>query len=220
MPTPMRSRGAGVDTGDLRVEETGGESGDVRRRGRRESPPEDLGPGDPCDERSRPHDVPMPSARAGGSNLTQEVGASGGEQHSSRRWRQYGELAGNEHTRRCCRQHPLPSEPDVRLFDASGLSIEQRPCVARPGTAPPAHDTPDETRPPHGPWGRPGQYYGRAGDRDSSGAAPRALRPTTDLLCPPNRSAVGSRPSTPGGSRPTFARGDVSTPIRPITGRP
>src|SRR5262245_45802932 len=69
----MRSRGAGVDTGDLRVEETGSEPGDVRRRGRRESPPEDLGPGDPCDKRSGPHDVPMPSARAGGSNLTQEV---------------------------------------------------------------------------------------------------------------------------------------------------
>src|SRR5262245_13862157 len=99
MPTPMRSRGAGVDTGDLRVEETGSEPGDVRRRGRRESPPEDLGPGDACDERPRPHDVPNPSARAGGSNLTQEVGASGGEQLSSRRWRQYGELAGNEHTR-------------------------------------------------------------------------------------------------------------------------
>src|SRR5262245_51274189 len=69
----MRSRGAGVDTGDLRVEETGSEPGDVRRRGRRESPPEDLGPGDPCDKRSGPHDVPMPSARAGGRNLTQEV---------------------------------------------------------------------------------------------------------------------------------------------------
>src|SRR6516225_6891131 len=72
MPTPMRSRGAGVDTGDLRVEETRREPGAVRRRGRRESPPEDLGPGDPCDERSGPHDVPMPPARAGGSHLTRE----------------------------------------------------------------------------------------------------------------------------------------------------
>jgi hypothetical protein len=34
------------------------------------------------------------------------------------------------------------------------------------------------------------------------------------------RLADRSRPSTPEGSRPAFARGDVSTPIRPITGRP
>ena len=72
----------------------------MRRRGRRESPPEDLGQGDPCDKRSRPHDVPKPCARAGGSNLSQEVSASGGLQHSSRRWRQYAKLAGNKHTRR------------------------------------------------------------------------------------------------------------------------
>jgi hypothetical protein len=48
----------------------------------------------------------------------------------------------------------------------------------------------------------------------------RTLPSETDLLCPPSRSAVGSRPPTPGGSRLAFARGDVSTPIRPITGRP
>src|SRR5271165_329506 len=89
-----------VDTGDLRSEKTGSDPGDMRRRGRRESPPEDLGQGDPCDKRSRPHDVPKPCARAGGSNLSKEVSASGGLQHSSRRWRQYGELAGNKHTRR------------------------------------------------------------------------------------------------------------------------
>src|SRR5271157_2349689 len=89
-----------VDTGDLRSEKTGSDPGDMRRRGRRESPPEDLGQGDPCDKRSRPHDVPKPCARAGGSNLSQEVSASGGLQHSSRRWRQYAKLAGNKHTRR------------------------------------------------------------------------------------------------------------------------
>ena len=55
---------------------------------------------------------------------------------------------------------------------------------------------------------------------DSAGAAPRALPPATDLLCPPSRLAVGSRPPTPGGSRLAFARGDLATPIRPITGRP
>ena len=47
-----------------------------------------------------------------------------------------------------------------------------------------------------------------------------ALPPASDLPCPPSRLAVGSRPPTPGGSQPAFARGDVSTPIRPVTGRP
>src|SRR5262249_27070438 len=46
-----------------------------------------------------------------------------------------------------------------------------------------------------------------------------ALPPVTDLLCPPSRLAVGSRPPTPGGSQPAFARGDVATPIRPVTGQ-
>src|SRR5271157_3843901 len=103
----MRSRDAMVDTGDLRSEKTGSDPGDMRRRGRRESPPEDLGQGDPCDKRSRPHDVPKPCARAGGSNLSQEVSASGGLQHSSRRWRQYAKLAGNKHTRRIARLLPF-----------------------------------------------------------------------------------------------------------------
>ena len=44
--------------------------------------------------------------------------------------------------------------------------------------------------------------------------------PPTDLLCPPHRLAVGSRPSTPEGSQPAFAWGNVPTPIRTITGRP
>ena len=92
--------------------------------------------------------------------------------------------------------------------------------MARPGSAPPAHDTPYETRSPHWPWGQPGRYCDSAGYRRSAGAAPRALPPATDLLCPPSRLAVGSRPPTPGGSRLAFARGDVATPIRPITGRP
>jgi hypothetical protein len=37
---------------------------------------------------------------------------------------------------------------------------------------------------------------------------------------PPSRLAVSSCPPTPEGSRLAFARGDVATPIRPITGRP
>jgi hypothetical protein len=118
----------------------------------------------------------------------------------------------------------LPSPPPLRTvqapFNAYGSSIEQRLCGIRPGSAPPAHDTPYETRSPHWPWGQPGRYYGRAGDRRSAGAAPRALPPASDLLCPPSRLAVGSHPPTPGGSQLAFARGDLATPIRPITGRP
>ena len=117
-----------------------------------------------------------------------------------------------------------PAPPPLRTgrapFNASGSSIEQRLCVARPGSAPPAHDTPYETRSPHWPWGQPGRYYASAGYRRSAEAAPRALPPVTDLLCPPSRLAVGSRPPTPGGSQLAFARGDVATPIRPVTGRP
>ena len=48
---------------------------------------------------------------------------------------------------------------------------------------------------------------------------PRTSPPGTVLLCLPNRLAVGSHPPTPGGSGLAFARGDVSTPIRPATGR-
>jgi hypothetical protein len=46
------------------------------------------------------------------------------------------------------------------------------------------------------------------------------LPPASDLPYPPSRLAVGPHPPTPGGSRLAFARGDLATPIRPITGRP
>jgi hypothetical protein len=119
------------------------------------------------------------------------------------------------------RSPPAPPFRTVRApFNAHGSSIGQRPCVARPGTAPPAHDTTYGTRLPHWPWSQPGHYYGRAGYRNSAGAAPRALPPATDLLCPPSRLAVGSCPPTPEESRLAFARGDVATPIRPVAGRP
>ena len=112
--------------------------------------------------------------------------------------------------RRCCRQHPLPSELHGRHFDACSSSIGQRPCVAlRSAVAPLALGS---------TW-----TLLRQGRRPSSaGAAPARIVtiPPTDLLCPPHRLAVGSRPSTPEGSQPAFARGDVSTPIRPVTGRP
>ncbi len=109
-----------------------------------------------------------------------------------------------------------PAPPPLRTgrapFNASGSSIEQRLCVARPDSAPPAHDTPYETRSPHWPWGQPGRYSASAGDRRSAEAAPRALPPVTDLLCPPSRLAVGSRPPTPGGSQLAL-RGVMSQPL-------
>ena len=128
-----------------------------------------------------------------------------------------GEFANSiSRVRRCCRQHPLPSELHGRHFDACSSSIEQRPCEIRPGTAPPAHDTPYGTRLPHWPWGQPGRYCGSAGYRDDSvaGAAPARIVaiPPTDLLCPLRRLADGSRPPTPEGSLPAFAWGDVCNP--------
>jgi hypothetical protein len=44
--------------------------------GSRESPPENLWQGKPCDKRSRPQDVPKPYAKVGGGNLQEEVKAS------------------------------------------------------------------------------------------------------------------------------------------------
>ena len=52
--------GAGVDTGDLRSKETGNDPDEMRCRGGRESPPENLGQGDSCDKRSKPYDEPRP----------------------------------------------------------------------------------------------------------------------------------------------------------------
>jgi hypothetical protein len=52
-------------------------------------------------------------------------------------------------------------------------------------------------------------------------AAPARIMaiPPTDLHCLLRRLADGSRPPTPRGSRLAFARGDLATPIRPMTGR-
>ena len=44
-------------------------------------------------------------------------------------------------------------------------------------------------------------------------------RPRQIGFAPRSRLAVGPHPPTPGGSQLAFARGDVSTPIRPVTGR-
>jgi hypothetical protein len=99
-------------------------------------------------------------------------------------------------------------------------SPQNRTCTLSMHPAQASNNASDETRSPHWPWGQPGRYFDRAGDRRSAGAAPRALPPASYLLCPPSRLAVGSHPPTPGGSQLAFARGDVPTPIRLITGRP
>ena len=85
-------------------------------------------------------------------------------------------------------------------------------------------------RRPTTPLTRRGRPIGLGVNLDSTTAEPatedrrrphlRTLPSETDLLCLPNRLAVGSCPPTPEGSQPAFARGDVSTPIRPVTGRP
>jgi hypothetical protein len=72
----------------------------------------------------------------------------------------------------------------VRRFDACSSSIEQRPCEIRPGSAPPAHDIPYETRSPHWPWGQPGRYYGRAGDRNRRGPHHGRCRPRQICFAP------------------------------------
>src|SRR5262249_8871933 len=53
------------------------------------------------------------------------------------------------------------------------------------GAVPPAHDTPCGARSPHWPWGRPGRYYGRAGDRRSAEAAPTDVAVRDRSALPP-----------------------------------
>src|SRR3954453_7361786 len=54
-----------------------------------------------------------------------------------------------------------------------------------------------------------------------AGAAPATAvtAAPTDLRRPLRRFADGSRPPTPEGILLPFGRGDVATPIRPVTGR-
>jgi hypothetical protein len=107
--------------------------------------------------------------------------------------------------RRCCCQHPLPSEPYGHRFDAYGSSIGQRTlgkhAVARHWSC----------RPLGGTAGEP--------QRNSSGAAPaRALRSADISALLPE--VVGSRfPSANTCGKSAPFRGRVYTPIRPITGR-
>jgi hypothetical protein len=116
-----------------------------------------------------------------------------------------------------------PAPPPLRTgrapFNASGSSIEQRLCVARPG----------RLRRPTTPLTKRGLPIGLGVNLDGTTTEPvtevrrrphlRALPPESYRLCLPNRLAVGPHPPTPGGSQLAFARGDLATPIRPATGR-
>jgi hypothetical protein len=115
--------------------------------------------------------------------------------------------------RRCCCQHPLPSELHGRHFDACSSSIRQRflperGCPIGLGVNLSVTAT------------------GPATELTSvAQAAPAEVIATspTVLLCLLRRLTDGLRPLTPEGSRPAFAWSDVaigSTPVRPVTGRP
>src|SRR5262249_49349445 len=114
--------------------------------------------------------------------------------------------------RRCCCQHPLPSELHGRHFDACSSSIRQR-------------SLPERGCPIGLGVNLSVTATGPATELTSvAQAAPAEVIATspTVLLCLLRRLADGSRPPTPGGSRPAFAWSDVasgSTPIRPLTGR-
>src|SRR5436309_13331167 len=80
--------------------------------------------------------------------------------------------------RRCCCQHPLPSELHGRHFDACSSSIEQRPSY--------------ETRLPHWTWGQPGRYGASAGYRDECRGG--GGRTSVDRCDPSDRSALPPSP--------------------------
>src|SRR3954452_16787620 len=80
--------------------------------------------------------------------------------------------------RRCCCQHPLPSELHGRPFDACSSSIQQRPCY--------------ETRLPHWTWGQPGRYWASAGYRDECRGG--GGRTSMDHCDPADRSALPPAP--------------------------
>src|SRR4051794_24470552 len=112
--------------------------------------------------------------------------------------------------RRWGHPHPLPSEPYVRLSTHTAQASNNAPAW---------HDRARLRRPTTPLTGR-GCPIGLGVNLDVTaivpatemvtvaGAAPAEVIATspTDLLCPLRRLPDGSRPSTPGGSRPAFAR--------------
>src|SRR3954463_3365443 len=137
------------------------------------------------------------------------AGGCGGRSGRSSRGSSRGS---DSRVRRCCCQHPLPSELHGRHFDACSSSIRQRflpvrGCPIGLGVNLSVTAT------------------GPATELTSvAQAAPAEVIATspTVLLCLLRRLADGLRPLTPEGSRPAFAWSDVaigSTPVRPITGR-
>ena len=90
--------------------------------------------------------------------------------------------------------------------------------------APPSDDTPYGTR---WPLGLGVHLSVTAAEPATEGTSVAAVAPAWAITTPPTylhyclrRLADGSRPPTPRGSLLACARGDVATPIRPITGRP
>src|SRR5205807_7028197 len=102
-------------------------------------------------------------------------------------------------------RNPLPSEPDGRRFDASGSSMKQRTlkhAVNLLGLEAHLHVTRTEPAPDVPRWWQPHQQGPLRSRRHFCFAA----------QC---RLAVLSRASTPEGSRPAFAWGDVAGQLNP-----
>src|SRR6516225_6038523 len=78
MPTPMHSRDGALDIEVLsKTREDGSAAGSVGEEERTRVASEILRQREPCDKWSRPQDVPKLQAQVGGSNLCEEVEASG-----------------------------------------------------------------------------------------------------------------------------------------------
>jgi len=110
--------------------------------------------------------------------------------------------------RRCCCQHPLPSELHGRHFDACSSSIEQRPCY--------------ETRLPHWTWGQPGRYCDSAGYRDESRwrgpHQQRSLRPRRQICFAPYAGCLTVHGRPHPGEVGLLSRGVISPSAQLLSG--
>ena len=118
----------------------------------------------------------------------------------------------NSRVRRCCCQHPLPSE----LYGHLSMHTAQASDNAPFGTRSPPLDLGDNLS-------VTATVPATELTSVAQAAPARAIAtPPTVLLCLLRRLADGSRPPTPEGSRPAFAWSDLaigSTPIHPIAGQ-